>query len=1327
MKAIAGSALVLCATVHIAAAAAAQTPVGALVIDERLGDQYGWTVDYETASLDGATDGEIHLDALRVDADPEVPVVTGVSQFEDSVVVMRISGSLETAEFDFSALARSFHEDYPDEFDYLVFVSNLPTRDHNQHYTYYGIHRGVQNAVSGIGLRVFGSGGTLKSIVHLPYRTAILRGPMLHELLHAWANFAVPTGVRYHWGFSSANGQLGGFDLDNLVNHGGGRYSAGRFGTVANGGNSVPYSPIELYLAGFIPPWEVPDLWVAKDGQWTDERDASDNRIFSASDIETWSVQRIVAEHGARVPDWTSSQKSFRAAVVLLADEQFTATPTILRELADAVRTFSHPGPDSRRSFNFWEATGGRATLKMDDLRTVGANRAPVPVGSLASVRLAAGGAAAEVDLAAAFRDPDGDALTYRATSSAPSVAAVSVFGTTVSVTPVAGGTSTVTVTATDAGGLSASQVFTVRVTSSNRPPEPVGMLAPLTIRVGGTAVTVDVSDAFRDPDGDRLTYGAWSSAPGVASVSAFGSRATVTPVAEGTATVTVTATDTGGSNTTAFQTFAVTVTATRSTDRAALEALYDATGGAGWTNSTNWRTSAPLRDWYGVTTDTAGRVTELDLNNNGLIGSIPPVLEDLVNLEVLYLWGNQLTGPVPAWLGSMTGLRRLHLGSNAFSSGPIPGALASLVNLEQLYLYENNLTGPIPAWLGNLVQLEWLALSNNSLSGEIPPVLTNLRRLERLYLSGNRLTGPIPPGLAGLANLEILGLQTNGLTGRIPEWLGGLTKLRSLTLGGSGLTGPIPRELGNLTNLETLYLWGLGLTGPVPAWLGSLGNLQSLSLSRNGLTGAIPPELGNLADLQRLWLYENPLTGTVPESLTRLSLAVFWIHDTGVCVPADAAFQAWIATIGNFRGDICTGPANRPPEPVGSLPPLTIRVDERPVTVEISGAFRDPDGDRLTYGASSSSPSVASVSVSGSRVRVVPVSAGSATVTVTATDVGGSNSTATQAFAVTVSPPANRPPEPVGVLAALTLGVDDAAVTVEVASAFRDPDGDALGYGAASSSPSVASVSASGSRVRVVPVSAGAATVMVTATDTAGSNTTAVQRFTVTVIESCTNDLGVVSGRLTRMGSWTGDCASVHFLNKYARYYSFTLLRRSTVRIDLTSSVDTLLVLRSGSGTGGGLIDQNDDVVAGNLNSRIETTLAAGRYTIEATTYLSTFVTGSFTLTLSAGRAFTDHPIVAGVTPIKAVHFTELRTRIDILRVGTSLGRFAWTDPILRAGLSRVRLVHLLELRAALTEAYSAAGRAAPRWTDPAPVAGTTQIRAAHLMELRAAVVALE
>ena len=102
----------------------------------------------------------------------------------------------------------------------------------------------------------------------------------------------------------------------------------------------------------------------------------------------------------------------------------------------------------------------------------------------------------------------------------------------------------------------------------------------------------------------------------------------------------------------------------------------------------------------------------------------------------------------------------------------------------------------------------------------------------------------------------------------------------------------------------------------------------------------------------------------------------------------------------------------------------------------------------------------------------------------------------------------------------------------------------------------------------------------------------------------------------------------------------------------------------------------------------------------------------------------FTDDPIVPGVTPVRAAHFTELRTRIDPLRRAAGLTPFRWTDLALRAGVTPVKLAHLLELREALAAAYRAAGRAAPRW---APAARSTPIRALHVTELRAAVLALE
>ena len=60
------------------------------------------------------------------------------------------------------------------------------------------------------------------------------------------------------------------------------------------------------------------------------------------------------------------------------------------------------------------------------------------------------------------------------------------------------------------------------------------------------------------------------------------------------------------------------------SSDRAVLEELYDATGGAGWRDDTNWKTAVPLGEWHGVTTNSGGRVTRVDLDGNGLSGSIP-------------------------------------------------------------------------------------------------------------------------------------------------------------------------------------------------------------------------------------------------------------------------------------------------------------------------------------------------------------------------------------------------------------------------------------------------------------------------------------------------------------------------------------------------------------------------------------------------------------------------------------------------------------------------------------------------------------------------------
>lgn len=113
------------------------------------------------------------------------------------------------------------------------------------------------------------------------------------------------------------------------------------------------------------------------------------------------------------------------------------------------------------------------------------------------------------------------------------------------------------------------------------------------------------------------------------------------------------------------------------------------------------------------------------------------------------------------------------------------------------------------------------------------------------------------------------------------------------------------------------------------------------------------------------------------------------------------------------------------------------------------------------------------------------------------------------------------------------------------------------------------------------------------------------------------------------------------------------------------------------------------------------------------------------FRLSNAAAPAFTDNVLTPGTTPIRAVHITELRSRIDAVRVRFGLAPYSYTDPTLTVGATVIKAAHITELRTALTEAYNAAALSAPNYTDTT-LAGAL-IKATHIAELRAAVVDIE
>ena len=162
--------------------------------------------------------------------------------------------------------------------------------------------------------------------------------------------------------------------------------------------------------------------------------------------------------------------------------------------------------------------------------------------------------------------------------------------------------------------------------------------------------------------------------------------------------------------------------------ERDALMALYNSTNGPGWWNNTNWGGTDPCDpEWFGVTCDSSGYVTGIDLHSNDLSGPIPPELGNLSNLVELLLTRNRkLSGSIPPELGNLSNLSYLRLSYNQLS-GSIPPELGNLSGVRYFYLYDNQLSGPIPPELGNLSNLVELLLNNNQLNGSIPPEFGNL------------------------------------------------------------------------------------------------------------------------------------------------------------------------------------------------------------------------------------------------------------------------------------------------------------------------------------------------------------------------------------------------------------------------------------------------------------------------------------------------------------------------------------------------------------------------------------------------------------------------
>lgn len=88
---------------------------------------------------------------------------------------------------------------------------------------------------------------------------------------------------------------------------------------------------------------------------------------------------------------------------------------------------------------------------------------------------------------------------------------------------------------------------------------------------------------------------------------------------------------------------------------------FYNSTDGANWTKNYQWVSSYPIYLWYGVVR-TDDRVIRIELGDNNLSGPIPSTIETLSALTSLILSKNSLTGGIPTSIGNLKKLEYLYL-----------------------------------------------------------------------------------------------------------------------------------------------------------------------------------------------------------------------------------------------------------------------------------------------------------------------------------------------------------------------------------------------------------------------------------------------------------------------------------------------------------------------------------------------------------------------------------------------------------------------------------------------------------------------------------------
>ncbi|XP_038894380.1 uncharacterized protein At4g06744-like [Benincasa hispida] len=258
--------------------------------------------------------------------------------------------------------------------------------------------------------------------------------------------------------------------------------------------------------------------------------------------------------------------------------------------------------------------------------------------------------------------------------------------------------------------------------------------------------------------------------------------------------------------------------------------------------------------------------VAGIDFNGFQLTAStLDGFIDGLPDLAIFHANSNFFSGTITPKIASLPYLYELDLSNNQLS-GPFPVAILSVTDLSFFDIRFNFFTGFVPPQVF-VKNFDFLFINNNNFGMKLP-INFGSTTTPYITLANNKFTGPIPRsiGKASASLTEIL-LLNNQLTGCIPYEVGFLKMAIVFDAGDNSLTGPLPCSLGCLEKIEQLNFAGNFLYGQVPEVVCELGNLLNLSLSDNYFT-KIGPSCRKLVRNGVLDLRKNCIRGLPDQRL---------------------------------------------------------------------------------------------------------------------------------------------------------------------------------------------------------------------------------------------------------------------------------------------------------------------------------------------------------------------------------------------------------------------------------------------------------------------------